>query len=72
MPRLEKAEQVGASQIFFEQTRGDLNEIKQMVDDPANVELAVASLAKSEPTAPAGPKVNCLVVSLCAPFLIPA
>ena len=71
MPRLEKAEQVGASQIFFEQTRGDLNEIKQMVDDPANVELAVARLTKLEPAA-AGPRVNCLVVSFCALFLIPA
>ena len=71
MLRLEKAEQAATAQIIFEQTRGDLNKIKQMVDDPTNVELAVAGLAKLEPAA-AGPKVNCLVVSLCALLLIPA
>ena len=68
MPRLEKAEHASvASQSIFEQTRADLDKIKQMVDDPANAELTVAGLAKLKPTA-AGPKVNCSVVSLCAPF----
>ena len=71
MPRLEKAEQAAAGQIIFEQTRGDLDKIKQMVDGPANFELAVAGLAKLETTA-AGLKVNCLLVSLCTPFSIPA
>ena len=89
---LEKAEQAASGQIIFEQTRGDLDKIKQMVDDPtlyralgpicvwgsvigpsmgwddpANVELAVAGLAKLEP-ATAGPKVKFLVVSLSALF----
>ena len=67
---LEKAEQAASGQIIFEQTRGDLDKIKQIVDDQANVELAVAGLAKLEPAA-AGPKVNCLVVSLCALIFIP-
>ena len=38
-----------------------------MVTAPGNVELVVADLAELEP-AVAGPKVNYLVVSLCAPI----
>ena len=45
--------------------RGELGKIKQVVAVPANFELVVAGLAALEP-ATAGPKVNCLVFSLCA------
>ena len=71
MPLLEKAEQTATAQIIFQQTRDDLDKMKQMVDDLANVELTVAGLAKLEPAA-VGSKVNCLVVLLCALFLMPA
>ena len=68
MPRLEKTEQVSAGQIICEQAWGELDKITQVVAVPANVELVVAGLAELEPAA-AGPKVNCLVVSLCALIL---
>ena len=63
-----------------EQTRADLDKtqqvvagpaiIEQTVAVPAIVEHAVAGLVKFEPTA-ADPEVNCLVISLCTPILIP-
>ena len=65
MPRLEKAEQASACQIICEQARGELDKIKQVVTSLANVELVAANLAKLKPAAN-DPKVNCLVVSLCA------
>ena len=59
---------MSARQISFEQATGELDKIKQVVNAPSNVELVAANLAKLEPPT-AGPKVNCLVVSLCAPLL---
>ena len=81
MSLFEKNEQVAADQIICEQTRADLDKIQQVVADPAIIEQtvavpaivehAVAGLVKFEPTA-ADPEVNCLVISLCTPILIPS
>ena len=70
MPRSEKAEQTSAGQIICEKARGILDKIKQVVAVPANVKLVVAGQAKLEP-ATAGPKVNCLLVSLCVLNFMP-
>ena len=48
--------------------RGDLDKINQVVTALANVELVAAGLAKFEPLA-AAPKVNSLLVCVCALLL---
>ena len=68
MPLLEKTKQVPARQIIHEQMRGDLDKITQVVTALANVELVTTDLAELEPPA-AAPKVNSLLVSLCALLL---
>ena len=80
MSLFEKVEQA-ADQIMCEQTRADLDKIQQVVADPAIIEQAVdgpaiieqtvAGMVKFEPAA-AVPEVNCLVVSLCTPILMPS
>ena len=61
----EKVEQMAADQIICEQTRNDLDKTEHAVGGPTNSEQAVICLAKFEL------EVNCLVVLLCALFLIP-
>ena len=65
VPCFEKVEQTAADQIICEQTRNDLDKTEHAVGGPTNSEQAVICLAKFEL------EVNCLVVLLCALFLIP-